>query len=501
MATDVLPHEITDSVRSFAVEPGFGITPVDGRREEDVNDSSNGHLNLQSNGFKVQKKTVTGIPTNSLIRNIPDAPVPKPLTVHPEEDGSLGTVLGKFVGTFQGTGMNTIFRPRNGFTNPLEDNLLEINLTKETLQFMESSILKDVPNRGFDNQKSVMLRGIPYQQTVSDHLNEKTGTADLVNNAINLHFEQGLFMRVPQTTSPKVDSATICRMGSIPHGTTINAQAIEPAPGELKNGAPVFEPALITPFFIPPPLKVGDEPPKVVAKEKRSFANFASQSQQEDILADGPDVAKQKTDKTLGNNNDEDERRLREPVNITKFVNEKTFTIKSMNDPNLILKAVNDGKKIESHFTFTVSTSHPTLPGGGVANIAFLMAGQKKDIANKKSVPGNANAVTVDCQYWVSTVNHEVVIPKGTYTDAQNDPVFVPQDDKDGVPGPKFKVQLRRTTTKDNTIKVQSTQIQYSQIVMLDFGILRWPHVSVATLVPALPVLVKQDDKALNDVK
>jgi len=40
------------------------------------------------------------------------------------------------------------------------------------------------------------------------------------------------------------------------------------------------------------------------------------------------------------------------------------------------------------------------------------------------------------------------------------------------------------------TIALSTTQIQYSQEVVLNFNGLSWPHVSVATLVPADPVSV-----------
>ena len=39
-------------------------------------------------------------------------------------------------------------------------------------------------------------------------------------------------------------------------------------------------------------------------------------------------------------------------------------------------------------------------------------------------------------------------------------------------------------------ITVQTTQIQYSQQVFLNFKGLTWPHVSVATLVPSNPIPV-----------
>jgi hypothetical protein len=40
------------------------------------------------------------------------------------------------------------------------------------------------------------------------------------------------------------------------------------------------------------------------------------------------------------------------------------------------------------------------------------------------------------------------------------------------------------------TIAMSTTQIQYSQEVILNFNGLSWPHVSVASLVPADPIPV-----------
>ena len=62
--------------------------------------------------------------------------------------------LAAFTGTFTGNGFNTIFRPNlgsptQGLPNPPvgpNDNLLELNLTAETLSF--SPPLGSVPNRG-----------------------------------------------------------------------------------------------------------------------------------------------------------------------------------------------------------------------------------------------------------------------------------------------------------------------------------------------------------------
>jgi hypothetical protein len=41
-------------------------------------------------------------------------------------------------------------------------------------------------------------------------------------------------------------------------------------------------------------------------------------------------------------------------------------------------------------------------------------------------------------------------------------------------------------------VKVATTQIQYSQKVLLDFNGLSWPHVSVASLVPTSPVPIPE---------
>ena len=47
-----------------------------------------------------------------------------------------------------------------------------------------------------------------------------------------------------------------------------------------------------------------------------------------------------------------------------------------------------------------------------------------------------------------------------------------------------FHVDPPHEITAPKTITVSSTQIQYSQVVLLNFAGLTWPHVSVATLVP-----------------
>jgi hypothetical protein len=55
---------------------------------------------------------------------------------------------------------------------------------------------------------------------------------------------------------------------------------------------------------------------------------------------------------------------------------------------------------------------------------------------------------------------------------------------------PTFEVTPPKNITAPKTIAVTATQIQYSQMVFLNFAGLTWPHASVATLIPEAPVVV-----------
>src|SRR5579862_7976980 len=106
--------------------------------------------------------------------------------------------LADFAGTFTGHGFNTIFRPDSKATpTPLpipvvgSDNVLELNLTSETLSFSKS--LGSVPNRGFV-QGDVFLNGVPYLQTISD--------ITVPSQPVGIHFEPGLWLAVPATVDP-----------------------------------------------------------------------------------------------------------------------------------------------------------------------------------------------------------------------------------------------------------------------------------------------------------
>ncbi len=102
-----------------------------------------------------------------------------------------------------------IWRPNFGGASGPKDFFLELNCTSETLEFTEIS--GAIPDRGF-LQADIELKGESYLQQISDSF-LKAGQ----------HFEPGIWANLSLTANPNGPS-TVVRMGSIPHGTTINAQ-------------------------------------------------------------------------------------------------------------------------------------------------------------------------------------------------------------------------------------------------------------------------------------
>ena len=361
-------------------------------------------------------------------------------------------VLASFTGTFAGTGFNLIFRPNSGppngttFPNPVSppppqapsENVLELNLTTETLSF--SPALGSVPNRGLGSQSDVFLNGVPYVQVISDVTNTATGKADVVPPANSqIHLEPGLWMHVPATTVDPVLGESLVRMASIPHGTTINAQTL--APAFSVAGPPTIAAVDITPFLIDPP---------------NTKIPFASQ-------------------KVTDTNTP------RLPQDLSKFIATGTITQAMLDDPNTVLRKAIDGQTITKTTVFIVSTT-PQAPelGGGTANIAFLQG--------TSTQTENANAVQMTAIFWVEEVQHKIVVPVHKLGDPPLK-IAAPSPHP-GALVPTFVVSPPHEITKPTTITVTSTQIQYSQTVFLNFSNLTWPHVSVATLVPhdELPV-------------
>ena len=342
--------------------------------------------------------------------------------------------LAAFAGTFTGRGFNTIFRP-NSTTTPTQlpsmppegppDNVLELNLTTETLSF--SAPLGLVPNRGSGAQSDAKLNGVPYLQTISD--------VTIPSQPVGIHFEPGLWMAVPATTIPD-EGLSVVRMASIPHGTTIEAQGTFTPP---IAGKPQFDAVDITPNFVNgPPFR------------------FPSQN----VL---------------------DEKTERIPQDLTSFVAAGTITQDILDNPNLVLKNHIANQNVTSFVAISINTI-PKAPlfGGGTDNIAFLLGDP-----TGKATP-NANATQMSATFWIETVEYTIEVPSTRYG---NPPRRIPAPTGEaGQPVPTFLVDPPFEITEPRHITVSTTQIQYSQLVLLVFAGLVWPHVSVATLVPNDPI-------------
>lgn len=360
-------------------------------------------------------------------------PLGHPPAPTPPSTPTLGP-LAAFVGNWKGNGFNTIFRPNNPVTPtklPIDvgapDNILELNLTSESLSF--SSALGSVPNRGMV-QGDVFLNGVPYLQAINDVTDPAHPTG--------IHLEPGLWVIVPSTTSP-AEGVSLVRMASIPHGTTILAQGTS----KTFAGPPTIPSVDITPFPTAGGAKI----------------HFASQ-----------------TAATNGT--------PRIPQDLAPFIAAGTITQAMLTDPNSVLRDHIKGQTIVSTTEITISTQ-PAAPlfGEGESNIAFLLG----DTHTPLPLKPNAQTRLMTATFWIETVEHTIVIPPHVphVPFDISPPVISP-----GHPLPVFTLTPPHGILTPHTIKIRSTQIQYTQTVMLNFNTLTWPHVSVATLVPAGPTTI-----------
>jgi hypothetical protein len=376
--------------------------------------------------------SVLSIPSNFRFDAVHATPV-----APPAPNPVLGP-LAHFKGTFRGNGFNTIFRPDNSATPthlPVDpgpsDNVLELNLTHETLSFSPS--LGSVPNRG-SVQGDAFLNGVPYLQTIND---VTTG------RPIGIHFEPGLWIIVPPTKDP-LEGSTLVRMASIPHGTTINAQGTF----RQHSGPPVIGKDDITPFFEGQP---------------GNLVHFSSQT----ASAHGTP---------------------RIPQDLTAFINNGTITQAILDDPNAVLRDAIQGLDITQTITIAISTD-PSLPlfGGGADNIAFLW-GDAAAVQSPHPSGQNAQTATMRATFWIETVERTLTVEP--LKAGQHTVTIKPAPTAKGQPVPTFLARPPKPLNGPTDIKVAYTQIQYTQRVLLNFATLSWPHVSVATLAPASPITV-----------
>jgi hypothetical protein len=331
---------------------------------------------------------------------------------------SLGA-LTAFNGNWTGHGFNTIFRPDHTGS----DNVLELNLTSENLAF--SPALGSVPNRGLV-QSDIFLNGIPYLQAIND---VTTG------QPIGIHVEPGIWIAVPATTDPE-EVATLVRMASIPHGTTIEAQGTSTS----ISGAPTIPPVNITPTLGGSPISF----PSQTANVTSTF---------------------------------------RIPQDLTPFIAAGTITQAILDDPNTVLRNHINAQKIVATTIISVATqAAPPITGGGTDNIAFLTGGSPSNSPN-------AQTAQMSATFWIETVEETIVIP--IFKPGQPPLTIKSAADASGRPTPRFIVRPPVEIPIPRPITIRFTQIQYSQNVTLFFNGLSWPHVSVATLVQSDDVVVQ----------
>ncbi|KAF5563233.1 hypothetical protein FNAPI_2733 [Fusarium napiforme] len=266
-------------------------------------------------------------------------------------------------------------------------------------------------------------------------------------------------------------AASFRRMGSIPHDTTINAQGFDPA--QTFKGAPKIDPTSITPLVIPQDGIPIMKPNETVTLEPKRFEN--------------QDADKDTT------------RRL--PQDLRDFVANGTITQQFIDDPNTILRQANEGKDIIENTMFIVPTNAPPGAfGGGTSNIGFNIGsneGKKAEVSREKK-SGNANAVDVTTQYWVSKIRTKVELDPSMSVGQTVSPAS--QGPRDAVPEFYIDENVEIASSK-KTVTVAYDQLQYSQMVMLDFNGLKWPHVTVATLAPIVSLKKPTLSSAIQYVK
>jgi hypothetical protein len=388
--------------------------------------------------------------------------------------------LAFLAGSWRGPGFNAIWRPHNQKSDPVGNatkRFLELNLTDDSFHFQV--IPGVVPNRGLDPQKDLGLYGLHYLQRVSDadpapspsvHPHGYSQTAGQA-----LHIEPGLFMLVPaskQTNTgdppvPIVNKKSIVRMGSIPHGTTVLMQGPSPdsKPKDGKpeipklipfTGYPGVTAASFPPYTAPPPVPPGPNPPgmgiqPVTVDGAAHFVpeiNIALDTLVPPSLSSGPF-----------------------PEHFQHFVD----------DPNSVLRhAIKDQDilgHIEIHLTTdTLSADGKPTEGIGslyetVSNIPFLgvatrtppPAGSPAPSAFQAAPIPNAFVYSASATFWIEWVRNPGGPP-------------IPLHEGPGRPA-RAIVELEPFWEHSTHL-----QLQYSQLVILIFNGVLWPHVTVATM-------------------
>jgi hypothetical protein len=423
--------------------------------------------------------------------------------------------LAFLAGSWRGPGFNAIWRPDNPASDPVTipanptKRFLELNLTNDSFDF--HVIPGVVPNRGLGPQTDLSLYGLHYLQRVSDAdpvPSKKVlphGYSTTARQA--LHIEPGLFMNVPAApeTTPPV-KPTIVRMGSIPHGVTVLMQGptpeTKPTPGppNIPPLTPFSTPGNVYPglspmpfpgpYAGPPPLPLGSAnppaagiqpieldavlgPPPVAAGAQHVVPEININA---DVFVPhqpphpGPPPPPLPANSPLSYQSSGPF-----PDSFQDFIN----------DPNSVLRDAIADQDILGFIQINLTTDSqslngaPTLGVGSlfetVSNIPFLGVAnqtlnpapdplpvappyQPATLAIQPNTTPNAFVYSASATFWIEWVR----IPD--YPILKTDP------------GPALK-ELEPFWPEGTYL-----QLQYSQLVILVFNNVLWPHVTVATM-------------------
>jgi hypothetical protein len=245
-------------------------------------------------------------------------------------DQGLGPLAG-LAGSWSGQGFNAIWRPHRGAS----DHFLELNVTNDRIDL--EVINGQIPNRAL-LQARIGLHGLTYLQQISDANVEVNGAP------AGLHIEPGVWINIPPTTDPQ-EPATIARLASIPHGTTILIQGT----ATTAAGGPSIPGVSLTPFSIGSPHQTVDF----------------------------------------------DEQHLNRNTQFrTSGVGLTGITQAILDNPNSVLTS--HPANVTTTTRLHVSSTAGTIVGGGTSNMAFLVG--------TKDGP-NADAAHVVATFWLQTLD------------------------------------------------------------------------------------------------
>jgi hypothetical protein len=345
--------------------------------------------------------------------------------------------LASLAGSWRGNGFNAIWRPDNPESEPFTQikRYLELNLTSESIDF--HVIPGVVPNRGLGPQEDLHLYGLHYLQRVSDADVPPVTTAGQA-----LHIEPGLFMSVPESEHVKED--TIVRLASIPHGVSVLMQGknpgTQPTAGEPEI-PPIFPIANLPHFNPVSPEGHGIQPVEIPAPAGKGEEHNVPENL--DTAADGPGSQSNGPF----------------PADFQGFVN----------DPNVVLRNAIANQTILGFIAIELSTENVDSSIGNIPFLGIPNIGQEPGVPAQASNPLNANAFVYSAAatFWIEWVAFDT--PNAA---KHGGPSGLAAGAADGA-----SKAIEPFAGKPNYL-----QLQYSQVVILIFNKVLWPHVTVATL-------------------